>query len=37
LHVWQRKELRVDFVDVWQVKELGWLNMGAENGERRKL
>jgi len=29
LYVWQRKELRVDFADVWQGKELG--SGGSEN------
>jgi len=29
LYVWQRKELRVDFADVWQGKELG--SGGFEN------
>ena len=29
MYVWQRKELRVNFADVWQGKELG--SGGSEN------
>ena len=36
MYVWQRKELRVNFADVWQGKELGLKTSTVERWELKR-